>query len=91
MLIKVTADHIRRGKRGDSCSCAVALAIAEMLSGCIPEVAPVIVYLIDGRKLGLPATVRLPQEVTEWIDAFDKMRPVEPFEFELPIERPLAA
>ena len=91
MRISVTQRHINNGQRGSPCSCAIALAIAEALPGVVPDVTPVIVYLVGGVRLGLPRTASLPPEVTAFIRRFDEWGSATPFEFDLPIEMPAAA
>jgi hypothetical protein len=91
MRICVSQEHINRGRRGDPCSCAVALAIRDALPGTTPEVAPVVVYLLGFAGLGLRPTAPLPPEATRFIDRFDRREAVAPFEFDLPIEQPAAA
>lgn len=90
MLIRVTQSHIDRGRRGDPCACAVSLAIAEALPGVVPDVTPVIVYLVGGTALGLPRTAPLPPEATHFIRRFDDNGAPAPFEFDLPVEIPAA-
>ena len=86
MRVSVTSEDIRLGLRGNPCECAVALAVGRLLTGCTIEVSPGLVYLFGGEALGLPPTADLPEAVTEWIIRFDRLEPVNPIEFELPLE-----
>lgn len=82
MLIRVTEEHIENGSAGCS-HCPVALAIQD---AGYPEAA--VFYQtawLDGPG---DVQVKLPEEATMFIFAFDNDRPLQPFEFDLPIPQP---
>lgn len=81
MIVRVTQEHIREGKRGECGECPVALALVEAF-----ETHDVSVfdenwdwYLEVAGK-----TIKAPDEVVSFARAFDNKYPVEPFEFEVP-------
>lgn len=80
MKIKVTQDHINRGKCADARKCAVALAIFDAIGERLDRVGCFNVELMD-RK------VDLPPEAMEWILNFDTASKAgaQPFEFDLDI------
>lgn len=79
--IRLTAEHIRKGIKGDPCWCAVVFAI----KAAFPAVEYVRVTLegitIEGIKYDTPANVRM---FMYRFDCPDKHRSVDPIEFELP-------
>lgn len=80
--IRVTADHIRRGKMGDIFGCPIALALCEQ-GGYEPGDLHV-----GGSQAIAPAgdqdvTADLPSEAVEFVYMFDGGDEVEPFEFEV--------
>jgi hypothetical protein len=80
MLIKVTEDHIRRGRRQSICKCPIALAIMEAVPTRLLIVGPNVVSIDIGEFL-------LPKEAQDFIGDFDfEKKKVSPFEFEL-VER----
>lgn len=80
MRIKVTKEHIRRGRRGLCFACPVALALAEAIPGSQPWVTTRIELRRNGRQVFIDA----PEVVLAFATAFDAGREVRPFEFELP-------
>ena len=82
--IEVTADDIREGRRGEPCRCAIAIAAERTLG------YPVSVGLTKIERKGTwEAAGLLPDEVSAWIDRFDRGHKVEPMAFELiPLEEP---
>ncbi len=82
MKIKLTQSHIDAGVKGDCGSCPVALAVMEATGAKEAGVAGGSMW-IEGYRLitSTPAAIR------DFIDAFDAGRPVEPFEFDIELER----
>ncbi len=78
-VIQVTEDHIRLGKRSNCRECPVALAVREELPAA-KILGTVLIVETPWLK------IHLPKKVTEFIEAFDHFRPVEPFSFELKIK-----
>lgn len=79
MKIQVTQDHIDRGERDCSTSCAVALALLEGVPG-IEDVQ------VDGIDLifnvgDLTYNLDTPGHVRDFIESFDGFEEVEPIEF----------
>jgi hypothetical protein len=83
VIVTVTADDIKEGKRGDGFRCPVALAmqrvgISEPIAS--PERLIERKWMGDEEKYLRRSTVP-PDEVRHWIDDFDRGRHVEPFSF----------
>lgn len=78
MIIHVTDDHIKKGTPNCNTHCPIALALKTAL-----PTARITVGLrgatIDGESFRH-------SEIINFVRAFDKGQPVEPFSFELPIE-----
>ena len=91
MKIQVKQDHIDRGKREHCQKCPIALAISEAFPGTQVSVfARIRNTIIDDGDFVYRAYVRidaigriLPDSVSQFIDDFDFLRPVQPFEFDL--------
>jgi hypothetical protein len=88
VLIKVTQQHIERGEANHCCECPVALAAAEAFPHAekagrngVVVTGYGILLALAGRELLLS----LPEEVADFIAAFDYGQPVEPFEFTVQI------
>jgi hypothetical protein len=82
MKIKVTQEHINKGISGDMNKCPIALAVLEATH--LPSLSVSTDYVIidiGTRKLSR----KLPDEVKEFITAFDFHHLVKPFEFELEV------
>lgn len=77
MKIKVTEEHIAKGRRGCCERCPVALAIREMTPCESVRVSSVILRIADTH-------VALPWHAGVFVTDYDQGRPVQPFEFELP-------
>lgn len=78
MRIKITADHINRGKQQRTCQCPVAIAILET-TGIRYEVYKTFMQPLDNRErriMNSPAVV-------QFISDFDAGRPCKPFAFTL--------
>ncbi len=79
MKIKVTQEHIERGRPKSDWACPIACALHEQRPtfevsvGCYKTLINKVMY-------ALPAKAR------DFIDDFDSGKPVTPFEFELPLE-----
>ena len=81
MKIKVTSDHITRGRPLTGCLCPVALAVKEQTGAKYVRVglntASIGKHVLDN------IVYVLPPEVEKFIFNFDGLRDVSPFEFEL--------
>ena len=90
MKIVVTQQDIIRGRRDDAHSCPVALAVDRAASEANPEhyeyceVLELEAGLHDDNKIW--HRFNLPAVATAFIQLFDAGLPVEPFEFDLPVE-----
>ena len=78
-VIRVTADHIARGKRHDAFLCPIALAACEQ-TGCEPGDLVVGDYIIAPSRAG-DISGHLPASACSFERDFDDGLPVEPFEF----------
>ena len=91
VTVNITKDHVRYGKRGDPCECAVAMAI-EQATGCPCTVSPrrCALYMPSGMPYVPAKEVKflLPEEIIDWIRNFDIGNTVYPttFSLELPDE-----
>lgn len=74
--IKVTAEHIRRGKPHKSHCCPIALAMGEAFR-CLVFVEGERAAIDDGGRIALP------KACVDFQVAFDAGAVVEPFEFEV--------
>ncbi len=79
MIIQVTEDHIRLGKRSNSTRCPVALAVRDILPAA-KILGTILIVETPWLK------IHLPKKVTKFVEDFDHFRPVEPFSFELQIK-----
>ncbi len=76
--IKVTQEHIRKGKRRDAYKHPIALAIRDKLA------APLKIFPEFVAWEGMHFCTKLPVEAQKFIEDYDNgYRKVEPFEFEL--------
>lgn len=75
MKIKVTQTDIETGQRCMSRQCPIARAIHRLVK-CDVSVN-VVSAEINGKR------VALPDSAIEFIDQFDRRKPVQPFEFEI--------
>lgn len=75
MIIRVTAKHIKEGRRGDSCRCPLALAFKDagfdVLVSCV----------IRNRNTFPRTSTRNTRRSVAFIKAFDAERPVKPTVF----------
>ncbi len=82
MKIRVTRDDIRKGKRKNTCECAVARALRRQTPFKHIRVQ-------SGFHLGIGddrhIVISIPTEVRDFIDAFDAGDRVKPFTFDLSI------
>lgn len=89
VLVKVTQDHINKGKPKSNCDCAIALAIRSMLPTVVVPygLSRVGVYYRWARVFSSRGWVYpdLPREAQDFIIKFDSGQSVSPFEFELEI------
>lgn len=76
--INVTQDHIKRGKPGSACTCAVALAIIYATGKWGNVTVSDVGIHIAGYE-----PVKTPAHVADWIVRFDSGQPVEPISFEI--------
>lgn len=84
MIIQVTQDHIRKGQPGSS-ACPIAIAICEATK----TVVSVLHYVVTLRHGHLAGRYELPAPCNAFILAFDAKKQVEPFEFELALDKRL--
>lgn len=83
MKIRVTKEHIKKGKPEACSSCPVALALKEAFPEAHHTMAgPSQLGLMDEDQ-GFTRLWDTPLIVREFITRFDSNKPVEPFEFEL--------
>jgi hypothetical protein len=80
--IKVTQEHINKGRRRACRQCPVALAIVEQTEFPNPWVGDTHVDLVTSPE---SPSYKLPAEVQRFIDNFDNGKPVKPFAFNLKI------
>jgi len=85
MKIVVTDGCIESGHRNDPCGCPIAIA-ARHAGFMLAAVETDAIYLYGWANRQAP--IPLPPEATSFINDYDEGRPVEPFEFELPVEGP---
>lgn len=83
MIIEVTQEDIDKGKRHDCEECAVALAVkrtplAEQFVGIGPQ------HLVL-REATPKSILPLPEEIIEFIAAFDRGEAVQPVTFDIPV------
>lgn len=83
MKIKVTAEHIKEGRRGSAFCCPVAIAVQDRTDAFCVEVGATIVALTQRSSR---RSYELPDSVQGRIIKFDCTGEMVPFEFELPIE-----
>lgn len=77
LTVKVTADDIEKGERGNPCFCPIAQAVRRELDLQVPHLTEVGELCMIVRS----ATFRLPDTARKFVDDFDSGRDVEPFEF----------
>lgn len=87
MLVKVTQKHLDEGEPCSCANCPVSLAIKEAfvkekLLGCRVSSTHVAAFFNKQTVCS-----QLPQEVTHFVLKFDLKEKVEPFEFELVLEK----
>lgn len=81
MIIRVTQAHIDEGYRRNPWCCPVALAIRGAMA-----VEHGVRILSHG--ITFPGgSVSTPEKVLDFIDAFDDGQSVQPFEFDLPVQK----
>lgn len=80
MKIKVTQEHIAKGKPQRSEWCPIALAAKDVFPQEIVVVSPYDLQVIAEQR---DRYWHLPAQVRQFIKDFDGGRPVEPFDFEL--------
>ena len=76
--IRVTADHIAEGERGNPCACPVALAVRDQTGA---QIAYVDMATVAITRRNHDFEAHSPPQVSHFVDAFDHGHPVEPFEF----------
>lgn len=89
MLIHITEEDIKEGKRGDSCECPVARAVKRNIGGHKCSVYPnwrgtALLYVDVSASHSL--TVPITQFVNRLMLAFDAGSEISPFEFELKVD-----
>jgi hypothetical protein len=86
MKITLEQKHIEQGIRNNPRQCPIALAINERLDGYFASVGPFDLVLIPASKK-FNRFCRNPLEFKAFMNLFDKGQPVEPFTFDLDIEK----
>lgn len=81
MKITVTQEHIEDGKAEDELACPIALALRQQTNEDLA------VFSFDAFRSGVSKSIPLPKIASDFINAFDYDKPVEPFTFDLPIEK----
>jgi hypothetical protein len=84
VLVEVTQEDIDKGKRGDPWCCPAARAL-ERATGKKWSVVGPLCSRVDDRKQAIGKRITLPQEVFDFVRAFDGGEPVSPFSFELEV------
>jgi hypothetical protein len=79
--IIITQDDINKGKRGECSLCPVALAAQRAFPDKCPQVAAWNMYLDSSADVLDGPSITLPDEVREFIVAFDRGQSVSPFAF----------
>lgn len=89
MLVRITEENLRLGRRGSPCSCAVARGLADAHPGCW-SVTGMFAYLTTDEQYGkehfrsaLTLVYVLPPDVTDRVVRLDRSEQVAPFEFEV--------
>jgi hypothetical protein len=77
ILVRVTKDDIKRGKREDMQACPIARSLKRLGKRQV-EVA-----IFGGISWGTNGYAKCPKEAKKFIRAFDRGRKVEPFKFYL--------
>jgi hypothetical protein len=80
--VRVTAEHITRGRPGSCERCPVALAITAATCACYVSAAASTFTILTGT--GQLLTYRTPPLAAAFITAFDAAQPVAPFQFTMP-------
>jgi hypothetical protein len=83
MLIKVTEQDIKNGRKAELRKCPIALVIAREL-GCNQNGTNSVRVGATCAFLGIGPLWRLPEVARKFIRAFDRGQPVSPIEFEMP-------
>lgn len=78
VLVEVTQDDIHMGQRGDCSACPIALALNRRTNRKW-NVGRLYASLADGKW-----SIDTPDEVRDFVDAFDYRNPVTPFSFWFP-------
>lgn len=74
--IRVTAAHIKAGKRSQCTACPIALAIKDAVPGMLVAAHPGSVFI--GYK-----SFKTPKVAADFMTAFDALKEVKPFTFQL--------
>ena len=88
MVVDVTQEHIDSGFKDDGFRCPFARALRPHIKlGLDPYVGSTVVYIYDSESYCV-GRLNLPQKVTDFIVAYDKEFPVQPFTAEvmIPVE-----
>jgi hypothetical protein len=84
VIVRVTQEDIDEGTKGDCTFCPIALAVDRALGGeCCVAVTIFDVYITENAHAEV---FPLPSEARQFIQRFDKGKPVSPFEFELDLD-----
>lgn len=80
MLIQITAEHIRHGKKGSPGACPIALAIMEK---CYDVYVATDYLQVKKQPGGYFTDMQFPKAVETFIQEFDAGKEVSPFSFTL--------
>lgn len=86
MIIKVTQEHIDKGKKANGYYCPVSLAIRETMPLTVVNTGCIKIYIYNKTDLDLVKLIKCvatPSRIADFINDFDKGYKVKPIEFEL--------
>lgn len=84
MLINITQQHIKNGKRKQSDRCPAALAIKEKLYPGV-HVSVGLPHIFFTTEYGPIYTVPQPVAMSDWVSQYDGWGKVEPAQFEIDV------
>jgi hypothetical protein len=81
-LIKVTARDIEAGDLSAE-SCPVAYALARAFKQRLSTIEVAGPWMVNDRLANNGKEIKLPKQVSQWVKAYDRAKPVKPFSFVL--------